>query len=338
MEASRSGVRISIVPPPWQRVLVTGAGGFVGSHLCEALTGLGVEVIGLEGFVPSYPRRYKEHNLERLLADRRFTLVQADLRTDDLAPHLDGVDVVINEAAFPGLPRSWSDVQSYVDCNLTGLSRLVDASRAAGVRRFVQASSSAVYGATACGDEQAPTRPISPYGVTELAAENLLLAHVHVHGFPAVILRYFSIYGPRQRPDMAYHTMIEQLRHDLPLHVFGDGRQSRSNTYIDDGVRGTLDAIDGGSIGEVYNLGGGVEMELLEAVELLAAALGVRPQVRHEPARIGDQRRTHADISKATEAFGFRPVVDPESGLRQQVNWHTTELAALAEPRLPVPA
>jgi UDP-glucuronate 4-epimerase len=314
--------------PSRHRVLVTGVAGFIGSQLAEALLRAGHEVVGVDGFLDSYPRELKEANLREVLGDPRFRFVELDLRTDDLRPALDGVDVVVNEAALAGLPRSWFDARTYIDCNLLALSRLVDACRDTEVQRFVQASTSSVYGTEAVGDEERPTRPVSPYGVTKLAAEHLLLANHEVHGFPVTILRYFSIYGPRQRPDMAYHIFIEQLRAGQPLTVYGDGRQSRSNTYVDDCVAGTIAAIDGAQVGEVYNVGGGQELELGEAIDLLADLLGVTPRIHREPPRPGDQRHTVADVSKARETFGYQPRTDPRTGLAQQVAWHEVRASA----------
>ncbi len=310
-----------------RRFLVTGAGGFIGSHVSEALLARGAEVVGVESFAPSYERHYKERNLDAFLAEPRFTLAVTDLRSDPLDPLLEGIDVVINEAAIAGLPRSWSDVGFYMDANVTALARLIDASRRAGVSRFVQASTSSVYGTSACGDESQPTQPVSPYGISKLAAEHLLLAHVHANDLPATILRYFSIYGPRQRPDMAYHIFIEKLRAGEPLQIFGDGRQSRSNTYVHDCVAGTIAAVDGAEVGEIYNIGGGVRLELLEAVELLTTALDVRPILDFSATRPGDQRDTFADTAKAREAFGYAPTTDPDVGLTEQVAWHLDVLS-----------
>lgn len=303
------------------RVLVTGVAGFVGSHLAEQLLTDGHEVIGLDSFTDYYARSIKERNLSGLLKTDGFRFHELDLRHDPLAAALEDVEVVVNEAAMAGLMRSWTDFESYAGCNLLGLQRLIEAARPANVRRFVQISTSSVYGTNAVGDEDVPTRPVSPYGVTKLAAEKLLLAHVAVHGFPATILRYFSIYGPRQRPDMAYHIFTESLMDGRPIVVFGDGLQSRSNTFVTDAVAGTISAIDRGEIGGIYNIGGGEEITLLEAIGLIANELGVEPQIQHEPARPGDQRRTWADTSRAREALDYRPRVTPREGLAAQVRW-----------------
>jgi UDP-glucuronate 4-epimerase len=305
-----------------RRVLVTGAAGFVGSNLAEALVARGDEVVGVDAFTDSYSRWHKERNLLALRCSPRFRFHELDLRTATIDPLLEGIDTVFNEAAFPGLPRSWSEVEDYVGCNLLAVARLIDACRRQGVRRFVQASTSSVYGEYAIGDENQPTQPVSPYGMSKLAAESLLLAHVQAHDFPAIILRYFSIYGPRQRPDMAYHIFIESLRAGRPITIFGDGRQSRSNTFISDCIDGTLAASDAGEIGEIYNIGGGVPLELIAAVDVIADTLDQTPTVSYGPPRPGDQRTTWADTSKAWEAFGYQPRIEPIEGLAAQVRWH----------------
>lgn len=308
--------------------MVTGVGGFIGSHVAEALLAAGHDVVGVDAFVGFYPRSLKERHLAGLQRSPRFVLHEVDLRHDDLRPVLDGADVVVNEAALAGLPTSWADVGAYMGCNVTGLSRLIEAARDTGVSRFVHASTSSVYGSDAVGDETQPLRPISPYGVSKLAAEHLLLAHVRVHDFPATIVRYFSIYGPRQRPDMAYHIFIEAMRAGRSITVFGDGLQSRSNTFVADCVRGTLAAIDGAAVGDVYNIGGGVALQLRDAIDIIGEELGVTPRIVHGPPRPGDQRTTFADCTKAGETFGYTPTVDPRDGLRAQIQWHLETLDA----------
>ena len=309
------------------RILVTGAAGFIGSHVAERTLVDGHDVVLLDGFTDYYDRASKEANVATAAAHPRATLHELDLRTDDLAPALDGVEAVIHLAAMPGLPRSWTDMETYTACNLLGTYRLVEAARAADVKRFIQISTSSVYGTEAVGDETQPLQPVSPYGVTKLAAEQLVLAYVQTFGFPAAILRYFSIYGPRQRPDMAYHKFIEALIDGQSLTVFGDGRQSRSSTFVSDAVEGTIRALSDAAIGEVYNIGGGERIELLDVIKLISNELGVEPVLQFEAARPGDQRHTGADTGKAKRTFGYEPTVSPADGLRAQIAWHRARRA-----------
>ena len=303
------------------RVLVTGSAGFIGSHLAEALVARGDDVVGIDSFVDYYPRRYKEANIVGLLSGERYRLIESDLRRADLVSVLDGIDAVIHAAAMAGLPRSWTEFETYMDCNVLGTQRLLEAARASGIRRFVHISTSSVYGRDAIGDETTPTRPISPYGVTKLAAEQLVLAFADSFGLSSTILRYFSIFGPRQRPDMAYNIFTEALLDGRRITVFGDGEQSRTNTFVADAVAATIAAIEGGAPGEIYNIGGGEAITVNEAIRTIGGVLGVEPDIEHVEARVGDQRHTHADTSKARAAFGFEPTVGPVDGLRAQVEW-----------------
>lgn len=310
------------------RIVVTGAAGFIGSHLSEALVAAGHEVVGVDAFTDYYARADKEDNLAALSTMQRFTLVEADLRTAALEPLLEGADAVVNEAATPGLVLSWDDFERYQSCNLSAVKRLVDASIAVGVGHFVQASTSSVYGAEATGPEDAPTLPVSPYGVTKLAAEHLLRAHSETYGLPLTILRYFSIYGPRQRPDMAYRIFIERLLRGQPVVVYGDGGQSRSNTYVTDCVAATIAALQGPADGSIFNIGGGRELKLLDAIAIIGEELGVEPVIEHREARRGDQRRTVADVGRARSVLGWQPTVEPETGLRAEVAWVREHLEA----------
>jgi len=310
------------------KVVVTGAAGFIGSHLCEALLGAGHEVVGIDCFTDYYARADKEANLTVARGMPGFTFVEADLRSDDLEPLLDGADAVINEAATPGLVLSWDDFERYQSTNLSAVKRLIDASIATGVGHFIQASTSSVYGAEATGTEDSHCLPVSPYGVTKLAAEHLLRAHAATFDLPLTILRYFSIYGPRQRPDMAYRIFCERLLRGEPITVFGDGRQSRSNTYVSDCVSGTVAALYGPADGSVFNIGGGREIQLIEAIGIIAQHLEVQPQIIYAGARRGDQRRTVADSGRARAILDWEPKVDPASGLAEQVKWVRSNWAA----------
>lgn len=310
------------------RALVTGAAGFIGSHLCEALLADGHEVVGLDSFVDYYARYRKEQNLSGARQQQRFSFHERDLRTDPLTDLLEGCDAVVNQAAMPGLPRSWSHFDDYVSCNLSAVQRLVEACRTASVPRLIHISTSSVYGREAIGVEDQPLRPVSPYGVTKLAGEQLVLAYAATFGVPATVLRYFSVYGPRQRPDMAYHIFIDALLRGSPITVFGDGSQSRATTYVSDCVQGTIQALTGAAVGEVYNIGGGTPITVLEAIGIIAEAVGTRPRIVHTAERPGDQQRTAPDISKARGAFGYAPSVEPREGLTRQVEWQRGQLAS----------
>jgi nucleoside-diphosphate-sugar epimerase len=311
------------------KYLVTGAGGFIGSHLCERLLRQGHAVVGVDAFVPLYDRRIKEQNLALLSERPGFAFHAVDLRTTSIDPLLDGVDVVYHLAAMAGLTRSWSEFDLYESCNLSATQRLVQAAvRQRGLKRFVHASTSSVYGRFASGDETLPTRPISPYGVTKLAAENLCRAYCEEFGLPLVVLRYFSVYGPRQRPDMGYHKFIQALLTGKPITVCGDGLQVRGNTYIDDCIDATL-AAAAAMVGETFNVGGGEAASVWDIVHKLEAITGVKATIQREPPRPGDQRHTFADTSKLARHLGWRQQVRLEEGLARQVAWQSRELTAL---------
>lgn len=308
------------------QVLVTGAAGFIGSHVCERLIDDGHDVVGLDAFIPYYPRPIKESNLTRLRDEPRFRFVEADLRDGDLHGLVENCEAVIHLAAMAG-PASWDQFDLYVSCNITGTQRLLEAIRSMGDlerRRFIQVSTSSVYGVDARGNEDAPLHPASPYGITKLAAEQLAFAYHRAFGLPVLALRYFSIYGPRQRPDMAYHIFIQSLLHGEPITIFGDGEQSRGNTFIDDCVTGTVLALTRGRAGEAYNLGGGIPITLNEAISLIEDAVGATARRRYTTARTGDQRHTLADITKARADLGYEPSIAPADGLRSQVEWQRT--------------
>jgi len=314
------------------RLVVTGAAGFVGSHLVDAALATGHDVVGIDAFIPYYPEAVKRANLAAAVESPSFQLVEADLRTASLTGLLDGADAVVHLAAMPGLPRSWSEFELYASCNIVGTERLLEAIRDAGVGRLVHVSTSSVYGRMAVGDESLPTAPVSPYGVTKLAAEHLVGAFAEAFGLRATILRYFSIYGPRQRPDMAYHRFAEALIDGAELNVFGDGQSSRTSTYVNDAVRATLAAVTLGRDGAVYNIGGGEPVTVLESIEIMAEAIDVRPRIAFGEPRAGDQRHTAADTALARRDLGFQAEVTPRDGLRRQVAWH------VARRRSPGPA
>lgn len=313
------------------KCLVTGAAGFIGSHLCERLLRDCCDVVGIDGFIPYYPRAVKEANLIGPRSHRSFQLINADLRDAPMDELLDGVDVVFHLAAMPGLPRSWTDFTLYETCNVSATQRLVmAASTCSSLKRFVYASTSSVYGRYGSGDESLPARPISPYGVTKFAAEQLCRAYSDEFGLPLVVLRYFSVFGPRQRPDMGYHKFVNALLHNDPITVFGDGQQIRGNTYIDDCVAATVAAIDA-NIGEVYNVGGGETASVWDIIHKLEAITGRSARIDRAVSRPGDQRQTMADTTKLSRHLGWKPRVCLDDGLARQVDWQRSLLGSVAK-------
>ncbi len=305
------------------KCVVTGAAGFIGSHLCEALLRQGHEVTGIDAFIAYYAPEAKRRNLTTCLAHPAFRLATLDLRAADLTPALAGAEVVFHVGAMPGLTASWTDFDLYQSCNVVATQRLLEALRpaAGSLRRLVYASTSSVYGRFASGDEALPTRPISPYGVTKLAGEHLCRAYADAFGLPVVVLRYFSVYGPRQRPDMGYHKFMAALRDNTPIDVFGDGQQVRGNTYVDDCVAATVAAVEARP-GEVYNIGGGEAASVWDVLRKIEAIAGRRFEVRRKPERPGDQRHTFADTGRLRAHLGWQPLTTLDEGLARQWEWH----------------
>ena len=310
-----------------RRCLVTGAAGFVGSHLCEALLARGHEVVGLDAFVPYYPRPLKEKNLSGLAAQPHFIFHETDLRVADLLPVADGCDTVFHLAAMPGLMKSWTEFPLYETCNIEGTQRLLEAVRTVGIQQFIHVSTSSVYGREATQGEDAPLQPISPYGITKLAAEHLCRAYAANFRLPITILRYFSVYGPRQRPDMGYHKLINDLLRGDTFTIFGDGEQTRSNTYVADAVLATILAMEQREValGETFNIGGGEIISLNGVIQLLERITGRQTQLERQPPRPGDQRHTAADIGKARRVLGYNPATSLGDGLRAQVEWQRAQ-------------
>jgi nucleoside-diphosphate-sugar epimerase len=315
--------------------LVTGAAGFIGSHLCEALLDGGHTVRALDALIPYYPVAVKQRNLARAQADARCRFYRLDLRHDALETAVAGAEVIFHLAAMPGLAESWTNFDGYLTCNVQATQRLLEAVRRSGdgLRRFLFASTSSVYGRFGSGDEALPTRPVSPYGVTKLAAENLCRAHADAFQLPVVILRYFSVYGPRQRPDMGYHRFIQALLRDELVTVYGDGQQVRGNTYVGDCVAATLAAVNA-QVGETYNVGGGEAATVWDILHKLERIGGKKAVVREESARPGDQRYTFADTAKLSQHLGWSARTPLDEGLRRQWEWQRSLLegAGTAEP------
>jgi len=304
------------------RTVVTGAAGFIGSRLAERLLENGHAVLGIDRFSDFYDPERKRRSTERLASHEGFELAEGDLCEMALDDALGGVDVVFHLAAQPGVRTSWgSEFDIYLRDNVLATQRLLEAARQSGAGRVVFASSSSVYGDAEHypTQEEATPRPISPYGVSKLAGEHLCRLYGRRFDLPVVALRYFTIFGPGQRPDMAFARFIDAALDGRPLEVFGDGQQRRDFTYVDDAVTATIAAGELGIPGEVYNLAGGSSASVLDVIAALEAALGRDLEVSHAPAAPGDVRQTGADTSKARRDLGFDPQFPLERGLRLQV-------------------
>ena len=306
------------------RVVVTGVAGFIGSHLSERLLAAGHEVVGIDCFTDYYERSRKEQNLEMSRSSDRFRFEAADLVDADLAPLLDGADAIYHLAGQPGVRPSWGNqFDRYVRDNVIATQRLLEALKEAPIKRFVFAGSSSVYGDA----ERFPTketalpRPVSPYGVTKLAAEHLTHLYNRNFGIPAVSVRYFTVYGPRQRPDMAFSRFMQAMTAGEDIEVFGDGEQTREFTYVSDAVDGTIKASTADVIGQIFNLGGGSRVTVNKVLATLEEISGLSVRRQNLPAAPGDPRHTGASINLARERLGWEPRVSLREGLAQQWEW-----------------
>jgi UDP-glucose 4-epimerase len=306
------------------RALVTGVAGFLGSTLAEALRGSGFDVLGVDAFTSNYDPAVKRGNLSRLLADPGFRFVEADLRDVDLRPLLDGVTHVAHLAALPGVRSSWGEsFRDYAEHNVVATQRLLEASRGRALVKVAVASSSSVYGVarhTPTGEEE-PRRPISPYGVTKLATEALAHAYRSEQGVPAVALRYFTVYGPRQRPDMGFHRFFEAGRRGEPVTIYGDGGQTRDFTFVDDAVAATVASLTRGTAEFAYNVGGGHRVALHEVLDRIERLVGRPIERRYVEPQQGDPRDTSADTTLARRDLGYEPRTTLEQGLSRQWEW-----------------
>ena len=304
------------------RVVVTGAAGFIGSHLCERLLADGHEVVGIDSFSDYYERPRKEQNLEPLRGDRRFTFEELDLVAADLSKPLRGAKVVFHLAGQPGVRPSWGGhFDRYVQDNIVATQRLLEALRETAIERLVFASSSSVYGDAEMfpTKETALPRPVSPYGMTKLAAEHLTFVYMRNFGLPATALRYFTVYGPRQRPDMAFVRFMEALVAEEEIEIFGDGEQTREFTYVSDAVDGTVKAATADVVGQIVNLGGGSRVTVNRVLATLEDISRLQARRRFLPAAPGDPRHTGASINLARERLGWEPRVSLRDGLDETV-------------------
>lgn len=306
------------------KIVVTGAAGFIGSNLCRELLAGGHVVTGIDAFTDYYPRWIKERNLAPLRGEPGFELLEKDLSTMDLSPVLAGADAVFHLAAQAGVRASWGrSFDVYTRNNILVTQKLLEASKDLELTKFVFASSSSVYGLTPVLPmaETNPVHPLSPYGVSKLAAEQLCFLYFKNFGVPAVSLRFFTVYGPSQRPDMAFHKFFKAMAEDREFAVFGDGRQTRDFTFVADIVRANIAALDSGRPGETYNIGGGHRRTLAEVIGVMEGVSKATARVRWADRQIGDVPDTWADIAKARRDLDYSPKTELEDGLRQEWLW-----------------
>lgn len=305
-----------------KKALVTGSAGFIGSHLCEALVRLGWEIIGVDCFTDYYEKVLKEKNLANLRLKPNFTFVEKDLTKDSLITELKDVDFVFHQAGQPGVRGSWgAKFNQYLQNNILATQYLLEVIKDYDIKKFIFASSSSIYGNTAClpmKESQIP-QPYSPYGVSKLAAEQLCLLYHENYRVPTIALRYFTVYGPRQRPEMAISSFIKTILEGKPISIYGDGNQRRDFTYVEDIIQANLLAAESSLTGEVFNVGGGKPEKLIDVVRILEQILNKKVLLSFSTKRKGDVRDTFADISKIQENLGFIPSYALEEGLVKQV-------------------
>lgn len=306
--------------------MVTGASGFIGSNLVDRLLASGFGVTGVDALTEYYDRGIKLRNLAPVFESDDFRFVEADLLEADLPSLLGEADAVVHLAAEPGVRTSWGkNFSRYLERNVLATQRLLEAMRPQDGQRMVFASSSSVYGSAHSGPltEDSPRRPASPYGLTKLAAEELIQTYVRQSDLRATMLRYFTVYGPRQRPEMAMSSFISAVQEGRPVRVFGDGEQEREFTFVSDIVEATVRAIDAPE--GTYNVGGGSRATVNEVIGLVERGMGKEARVRYEPYVRGDVRSTWADLTRSGEALGYAPKVGLEEGVEAQISWFLKE-------------
>lgn len=304
--------------------VVTGVAGFIGSHLAERLLLGGATVIGIDCFTDYYARELKEANVATLREHKEFRLFDTTIQDADWPVLLRNTTHLFHLAAQAGVRRSWgSDFSFYIACNIEATQVMLEACRSASLERLVYASSSSVYGdiTEIPMKEDSRLRPISPYGVTKLAAEHLCYLYWVNYGLPTVSLRYFTVYGPRQRPDMAFNRFLRAMHVGAPITLYGDGEQTRDFTFIEDAVSATVAAGKQGIPGRVYNIGGGSRVSMNEVVELMKLCTGFDPIINREKPQDGDMRDTYADTDLARRDLAFAPSVTLEQGIETEYKW-----------------
>lgn len=302
------------------KVLVTGCAGFIGSHLAEALLQKNHEVTGIDCFTPYYPRKIKEENLKTTRQNKNFKFIEADITKYDLKKLIRNKEIIFHEAAQPGVRYSWENFDSYLKNNILATQKLLSACTET-KPKFIFASSSSVYG----DSDELPIKeslllkPISPYGITKVACENLCYAYHRNYGIPIIILRYFTVYGPRQRPDMLINKIVHNIFSGKEIEIYGDGTQSRDFTFISDIVEATISAASISECYSVFNIGGGSNITLLQLIQLIENFTGKKAKIKYMEEQKGDMKHTKADISRATETLKYTPRVKIEEGIKKYI-------------------
>ncbi len=311
------------------RALVTGVAGFIGSHLAEGLLKLGWEVRAIDSFTDYYSRKIKENNLKNLKENKNFSFQEGNLLELDLKKTLEGIDYLFHLAAQPGVRKSWGkNFGIYIRDNIAVTQRLLEEVKEFPLKKFILASSSSVYGESPLPmREDNVLRPISPYGITKLASEGLGYLYYKAYKMPVITLRYFTVYGPRQRPDMAFHRFIKALLNDKEITIYGDGNQTRDFTYISDAVEATIKAAWSEVTGEIINIGGGAQVTVNETLKILEEITNKKIKIRYIEKQKGDVLHTSANISKAKKLLNYQPKVKLREGLEKEVAWLATAKA-----------
>jgi UDP-glucose 4-epimerase len=307
--------------------VITGVAGFIGSHLAEKLLVLGHEVVGIDKFLDNYPRSFKESNLGSLGGHQRCKLIERDIMELDLHELLNGADYLYHLAGQPGVRASWgTEFARYTENNIMATQRLLEAAKGKSLRKFVYASTSSVYGDTRDLPmrENGLTQPVSPYGVSKLAAEHLCYLYGKAYAVPTVALRFFTVYGPRQRPDMFFHIFMRGLLRNEETPLYDDGEQTRDFTFCSDIVDGVVSAANYPGLGEVFNLGGGSETSLLDAIALAERITGRKAKLKRLDRQRGDVRHTSASLEAARLKLAYAPRISLEEGLARQWQWIQT--------------
>jgi len=308
------------------KAFVTGVAGFIGSTLAERLVRAGDDVVGIDCFTDYYPREAKERNLAFLRSAPNFRFIESRIQDADLGRLVADRTHVFHLAAQAGVRKSWGrDFDVYTTNNIEATQMLLEACVGTGIERLVYASSSSVYGDLVAMPmrEDALPQPVSPYGVSKLAAEQLCYLYFVNFGVPTVSLRYFTVYGPRQRPDMGFHKFLRAAIEGTPIAVYGDGEQTRDFTFVEDIVSANIAAAERGVSGRVYNIGGGSRVSLNHVLEIIGRVTGRQPVIAREAAQKGDMRHTYADTELARADLAFRPTTDLERGLAAEFSWLT---------------